>query len=109
MKKKVTYCFIQLFFLLALISAEAGWIKSLADKNIQTSAVNSDWDRGHSDDLPTDAEEDNTETREIDEYDSQLIPNYQQVQDPLLNLHYTFQHLLFKEHFRELIVPPPKA
>ena len=111
MYKRITEFVLLFFFLLTLFNAEAGWfgVQTGSGKLVCENPFSSnDWD--HEDDLPTDAEEDSTEeNREVDEYESHFACYAATSEDPLLNLHYTHQHLLFKQHFRELNVPPPKA
>jgi hypothetical protein len=110
MYKRITEFVLLFFFLLTLFSAEAGWLVAQVspDTSVSQNSTADDWD--HEEDFPADAEEDSTEeNREIDEYESHFVCYSTKSADPLLNLHYTQQHLLFKQHFRELIVPPPKA
>lgn len=110
MYKRITEFVLLFFFLLTLFNAEAGWFIAQVTFEVPV-AQNSpptDWD--HDEDFPADAEEDSTEeNREMDEYESHFVCYNSASADPLLNLHYTQQHLLFKQHFRELVVPPPKA
>lgn len=101
------------FFLLsALLSAEAELIEPAPSFTMTTSLSLDDLfpvDTPQDEDFPTDAEEDTTEKREIDEYDNDCNGFGYRMSDRLLNLHYTYQHLLFKEHFADAVVPPPKA
>ena len=98
-------------FLLTLINAEAGWLKFSTNvvKPLTESSQPSDWNGPLPDDFPADAEEDNTESREMYEYESHFVSYADSAIDPLINLHYTHQHLVYKEHHAELIVPPPKG
>jgi hypothetical protein len=110
MYKRITEFVLLFFFLLTLFNAEAGWFIAQVspDQPVSENSFPADWD--HEDDFPADAEEDSTEeNREMDEYDTHFVCYSAKSADPLLNLHYTQQHLLFKQHIRELVVPPPKA
>ena len=110
MYKRITEFVLLFFFLLTLFNAEAGWfgVPTVSAQLVCENPASNDWD--HEEDFPTDAEEDSTEeNREVDEYESHFVRYTASSEDPLLNLHYTHQHLLFKEHFKELNVPPPKA
>jgi hypothetical protein len=96
------------FFLLAtIIGAQENLFGLLSEdcKIISGLAMPADEDR----DFPTDAEEDNSETRKSDEYEPHVFDPESQGNDRLLNLHYTYLHLLFKEHHIEAVVPPPKG
>lgn len=110
MYKRITEFVLLFFFLLTLFNAEAGWFIAQVtfEESVTQNTLPADWD--HEEDFPTDAEEDSTEeNREMDEYESHVVCYRSATADALLNLHYTQQHLLFKQHIRELVVPPPKA
>jgi|SRR5690349_24909358 len=111
MSKRVLKVSLIFFFLLALIGAEVGYYKAAVSSTDFVSVLSpeGDEDPAYPDNFPSDAEEDSTETRETDEYESHFISYDGLGIDRLLNLHYTYQHLLFKEHHIELVVPPPKA
>jgi hypothetical protein len=110
MVKKFTRFVLLFFLLLTFVNVGTGWVETIFPEDDGVVAtLPSDWGGTHQDDLPVDAEEDATEKREADEYESHFILYEGFGIDPLLNLHYTYQHLLFKEHHAELIVPPPKA
>lgn len=112
MYKRITEFVLLFFFLLTLFNVEAGWLVAQVSPGapLSENSAPADWD--HEEDFPADAEEDSSTeetSREIDEFESHVICYDTQNKDLLLNIHYTQQHLLFKQHFRELVVPPPKA
>ena len=100
-----------IFFMLCThVNAEAGLVDPIPSWTIGlTTDAPRPIDAPQNDDIPADAEEDTTETREIDEYDNVCSDFRHRLSAQLLNLHYTYQHLLFKEHFADAVVPPPKA
>lgn len=116
-KKKITGFVVLFFFLFTLAYGEAGWMKlaSSSKKSIPAGCTDSYPDGGN-EELPSDAEEEDTtsksrgvDDKEMDEYESSLNVFFQLPDDPLLNAQYTYQHLLFKEHFLEAAVPPPRG
>src|SRR5689334_10436656 len=110
MNKKLTSVVVLFFFLITLINAEAGWVRtSYSAKKTSLSSYTDQSESDQEEESSSDSKEDTTETREMDEYESVFVLTFPLSESTLLNLHYTYQHLLFKEHFKESLVPPPKA
>jgi len=116
MDKKLTALMILFFFLFTLAFGEAGrtTFAGRAKKNTAKTCADS-YPDGEEDDRPDTEEEEGTsksretDDREMDEYESMLDLFFLLPANPLLNSRYTYQHLLFKEHFIEAAVPPPRG
>ena len=110
MNKKLTSVVVLFSFLLTLVNAEAGWVQvSYSVKKMTSSGYTDSSEPNHDEKSTSDSEEDITKSRETDEYDTLFVCICGLSKDTLLNLHYTHQHLIYKEHHGELIVPPPKS
>jgi hypothetical protein len=115
-KKKITGFVVLFFFLFTLAYGETGWVKFASASKKSTTDCTDSYPDPQDEEPPADAEEEDTtsktrevDDREIDEYESSLNVFFQLPDNPLLNAQYTFQHLIFKEHFLELSVPPPRG
>jgi hypothetical protein len=114
MDKKLTALVILFFFLFTLAYGETGRIKlARGDKKSTAKECNDSYPDGEEEDRPDAEEEDTskgreTDDREMDEYESMQDVFFLLPANPLLNSRYTYQHLLFKEHFIEAAVPPPR-
>jgi hypothetical protein len=116
MDKRITGCVILFFFLFTLAYSETGWTKlACGSKKSAAADCTDNYPDGEEEDLPSDSEEEDTsrdretDDRELDEYESTLVVFSLLSVNPLLNSQYTYQHLVFKEHFIEAAVPPPRS
>ena len=116
MDKRITGFIILFFFLFTLAYGETGWVKlACGSKKSVTTDCTDNYPDGEEEDRTSDAEEEDnsrdreTDDREMDEYESALAIYFLLPANPLLNSQYTYQHLLFKEHFIEAAVPPPRG
>lgn len=113
MNKKITGLLILFFFLFTLAYGESGRVK-LAWALAKPASECAGYPDAQKDDVPADAQEEDasegreTDGRELDEYESPRF-SFQLCDNPLLNAQYTHQHLLFKDHFLEAAVPPPRC
>ena len=114
MDKRIGSLVILFFFLFTLAYGETGRLKLAGGAKKSSKECRDSYPDGEEEDRPDAEEEDTsksreTDDREMDEYESSLTVFFLLPANPLLNSQYTYQHLLFKEHFIEAAVPPPRS